>query len=29
MLLGLAANQPKWQLCYLASRTSFSDTITL
>jgi len=29
ILLDLAANQLKWQLCYLASRASFSDTITL
>jgi len=25
----MAANQLKWLLCYLASRTSFSDTVTL
>jgi len=29
ILLDLAANQLKWQLCCLASRTSFSDTTTL
>jgi len=29
ILLDLAADQLKWQLCYLASRTSFFDTVTL
>jgi len=29
ILLDLAANQLKWQLCYLVSRTSFSNTIAL
>ena len=29
ILLGLAENQLKGQFCYLASRMSFSDTVTL